>query len=117
LSVYPFNRAKLQIALSEATLMPTPKKKPSGVRTSLRFDPPSLEEAIFAAQGLTDDVDEQAEIAASLMGLPEADVRVAILKAVPIRPRVAVRPAAQPRFAPSRPPVVIERRAPRVLIR
>jgi hypothetical protein len=54
--------------------MSAPKKKPSGVRTSLRFDPPSLEEAIYAAQGLTDDVDSQAEIAARLMGFPEADV-------------------------------------------
>ena len=43
--------------------MPAAKKKPSAVRTSLRFDPPSLEEAIYAAQGLTDEVDEQAEMA------------------------------------------------------
>ena len=57
--------------------MPAPKKKASGVRTSIRFDPPSLEEAIFAAQGLTDIVDDQAAIAASLMGLPEADVKAA----------------------------------------
>ena len=61
--------------------MPVPKKKPSGVRTSLRFDPPTLEEAIYAAQGLSDDVDGQAEIAASLMGLPEANVKAAVLKA------------------------------------
>ena len=60
--------------------MPAPKKKASGVRTSIRFDPPSLEEAIFAAQGLTDIVDDQAAIAASLMGLPEADVKAAILR-------------------------------------
>jgi hypothetical protein len=57
--------------------MPAPKKKPSGVRVSLCFDPPSPEEAIFAAQDLTDDVDGQAEIAASLMGLLEADVKAA----------------------------------------
>jgi hypothetical protein len=97
--------------------MPAPKKKPSGVRTSLRFDPPSLEEAIYAAQGLTDDIDGQAEIAARLMGLPEADVRAAILKMAPVRPRLASRPLPQARFAPNRQPVVVERRAPRVLIR
>ncbi|QRM35833.1 hypothetical protein [Microvirga sp. VF16] len=97
--------------------MPAPKKKPSSVRTSLRFEPPTLEEAIFAAQGLTDNVDDQVEIAARLMGLPEADVRAAIPKMAPVRPRLAVRPPAQARFAPSRPPVVVERRAPRVLIR
>jgi hypothetical protein len=56
--------------------MPAPKKKPSGVRTSLRFDPPSLEEAIYAAQGLTDDIDGQAEIAARLMGFPEGTLEL-----------------------------------------
>ena len=37
----------------------------------VRHDPPTLEEAIFAAIGITDDVEAQAEIASSLMGLPE----------------------------------------------
>jgi hypothetical protein len=96
--------------------MPIPKKKQSGARTSLRFDPPTLEEAIFAAQGLTDDVDGQAQIAARLMGLPEADVRAAILKAA-VKPRISVRPLTQARVASGRPPVVVERRAPRVLMR
>lgn len=36
----------------------------------VRRDPPTLDEAIFAAAGITDDHDAQAEIAASLMGLP-----------------------------------------------
>ena len=36
----------------------------------VRRDPPTLEEAIFAAIGITDDQEAQAEIAASLMGLP-----------------------------------------------
>ena len=36
----------------------------------VRRDPPTLDEAIFAAIGITDDQNEQAEIAASLMGLP-----------------------------------------------
>jgi hypothetical protein len=97
--------------------VPIPKKKQSGIRTSLRFDPPALEEAIFAAQGLTDDVGGQAEIAARLMGLPEAEVRAAILKAATARPRMSMRPPVQARFAAGRPPVVVERRTPRVLIR
>ena len=67
--------------------MPAPKKKASGVRTSIRFDPPSLEEAIFAAQGLSDIIDDQAAIAASLMGLPEADVKAALLTIRPARPQ------------------------------
>ena len=36
----------------------------------VRRDLPSLDEAIFAAVGLTDDQQQQAEIAAALMGLP-----------------------------------------------
>jgi len=36
----------------------------------VRFDPPTLNEAIAAARGLTDELQLQAEIAASLMDLP-----------------------------------------------
>jgi hypothetical protein len=36
----------------------------------VRQDPPTLEEAVFAASGITTDPEEQAEIAASLMGIP-----------------------------------------------
>ena len=97
--------------------MPTPKKKQLGVRTSLRFDPPTLEEAIFAAQGLTDVIDDQAAIAASLMRLSEADVKAAILRATPARPLISRRSSAQVQIAPRRAPVVVERRAPRTLIR
>ena len=47
----------------------------------VRHDPPTLAEAIVAAQGLTDDVQGQVEIAASLMGLPEDQVRPEVVKA------------------------------------
>jgi hypothetical protein len=97
--------------------MPAPKTKSSSVRTSLPIEPPSLEEAIYAAQGLTDDVDDQVEIAARLMGLPEAEVRAAILKAATTKPRISLRPPLQARVAAGRQPVVVERRAPRVMIR
>ena len=46
----------------------------------VRREPPSLDEAIFAAAGLTDNAEEQAEIAASLMSVPVETVRVAVLK-------------------------------------
>jgi hypothetical protein len=49
----------------------------------VRKDPPTLSEAVFAAQGITDDVQGQVEIAASLMGLPEDEVRPQVLKAKP----------------------------------
>jgi hypothetical protein len=45
----------------------------------VRHEPPTLDEAIFAAQGLNDNVNEQVEIAAALMGLPEDHVRQAVL--------------------------------------
>jgi hypothetical protein len=46
----------------------------------VRRDPPTLDEAIFAAIGITDDQDEQAEIAASLMGLPIESVTAEVKK-------------------------------------
>jgi hypothetical protein len=53
----------------------------------VRRDPPTLEEAIFAAAGITDDLDSQAEIAASLMGLPLEAVQAEVKKTA----RLAVR--------------------------
>ena len=44
----------------------------------VRHDPPTLEEAIFAARGLTDDPEDQVAIAAGLMELPLDDVRAAL---------------------------------------
>jgi hypothetical protein len=49
----------------------------------VRHETPTLEEAIAAAQGLSDDIDAQVEIAASLMGLPRDEVRAALLKLPP----------------------------------
>ena len=48
----------------------------------VKHDPPTLEEAIFAARGLTDDVDAQVEIAAGLMQAEPDEVR-AMLKQTP----------------------------------
>jgi hypothetical protein len=47
----------------------------------VRHDPPTLAEAVAAAQGLTDDVQAQVEIAASLMELPADEVRAQVMKA------------------------------------
>src|SRR5438128_6357545 len=49
-------------------------------RRRVRRDPPTLEEAIFAAVGITDDQEAQAEIAASLMGLPIESVQAEVKK-------------------------------------
>lgn len=43
--------------------------------------PPTIEEAIAAAQGLADDVDAQVEIAAGFMGVPADEVRPHVLRA------------------------------------
>jgi hypothetical protein len=54
-------------------------------RRRVRHEAPTLEEAIIAAQGLTDELNAQVEIAASLIGLPQDQVRTKLLKVV--RPR------------------------------
>jgi hypothetical protein len=46
----------------------------------VRHDPPTLDEAIFAAVGITDDQEAQAEIAAALMGVPLDTVRAEVKK-------------------------------------
>ena len=56
-----------------------PKKPRPPVR--VRYDPPTLEEAVFAAQGLSEELPQQIEIAAGLMGVPEDDVRGLVMKA------------------------------------
>lgn len=51
----------------------------------VRRDPPTVAEAVAAARGLTDDVHEQIEIAASLMDLPPEQVKPEVLKAATTR--------------------------------
>lgn len=51
----------------------------------VRRDPPTLMEAIAAAQGLTDDVDAQAGIAAELMGMPTEAVKIEMKRMAPDR--------------------------------
>jgi len=55
----------------------------------VRHDPPTLEEAIFAAVGITDDQDAQAEIAASLMGMPLDVVQAEVKKLARVNMRTA----------------------------
>jgi hypothetical protein len=51
----------------------------------VRHEAPTLEEAIAAAQSLSDELNEQAEIAASLIGLPHDQVRTELLKVARLR--------------------------------
>src|SRR5262245_19743190 len=86
------------------------KKKPSAPRppVRVRFEPPSIIEAITAARGLTDDVEQQVEIAAGLMDVSLDEVRSS-LKDCPPEP---VAPAVQviDRRGRSRPVVVVVER-------
>ncbi len=49
-------------------------------RRRVRRDPPTVEEAVVAAQGLTDDLKEQIEIVASLMEVSPDEARGAVLR-------------------------------------
>jgi len=57
----------------------------------VRRDPPTLEEAIFAAAGITEDHEQQAEIAAALMGMPIEPVLAEVKKTSRIAARTATR--------------------------
>jgi len=80
-------------------------------RRRVRRDPPTLGEAIFAAIGITDDQEAQAEIAASLMGLPIESVQAEVKKAGRLSARSSTRVIAGEQGAQRS--VVVERRVVR----
>ena len=49
-------------------------------RRRVRRNPPTVEEAVQAAQGLTDELSEQIEIVASLMDVSSDEARGAVLR-------------------------------------
>jgi hypothetical protein len=49
-------------------------------RRRVRHDPPTVEEAVLAAQGLTDELAQQVEIVASLMEVSTDEARGAVLR-------------------------------------
>jgi hypothetical protein len=77
----------------------------------VRRDPPTLDEAIFAAVGITDDQQAQAEIAASLMGLPIEAVTAEVKKIARTSARSSTRVIAGEQGAQRS--VVVERRVVR----
>src|SRR5215207_440786 len=64
----------------------------------VRREPPTVDEAVIAAQALTDDIEQQVVVAAGLIGLPEDEVRPHVLNAPP-PPRHGRRRAQSGRFA------------------
>jgi len=77
----------------------------------VRFDPPTLREAIFAARGLTGELQQQAEIAASLMELPVEEVRAELLKTAPPRGSAQIVTDGREGIAKT---VIVERKRSRV---
>jgi hypothetical protein len=77
----------------------------------VRRDPPTLEEAIFAAVGITDDQEQQAEIAAALMGMPLETVQAEVRKHNRTAARATTRVIAGEQGAQRS--VVVERRVVR----
>lgn len=77
----------------------------------VRHDPPTLDEAIFAAVGITDDQDQQAEIAAALMGMPLETVQAEVKKQARTNRITATRVIAGEQGAQRS--VVVERRVVR----
>ena len=84
-------------------------------RRRTRFDSPDIDEAISAAQGLTTSLDSQIEIAAQLIGLPEDEVRPAVLRSA--AEHHSSRAQSAPTSRNPRRVVVIKRRSPRVRLK
>ena len=78
----------------------------------VRRDPPTLDEAIFAAAGITDHVEQQAEIAAALMGMPYESVLAEVKKQSRANVRVAATRVIAGEQGAQR-AVVVERRVAR----
>lgn len=84
----------------------------------VRHEEPTIEEAIIAAQGLSDDAGEQVEIAASLMaGVSRDAIRAELLKLRPASKRVIKPSGLAAHGAPQRAVVVEHKRPRRVSLR
>ena len=100
----------------------TPKSFQDLPPIRVRREPPTIPEAVAAAQDLTDDLEQQVEIAAGLIGLRPDEVRPHVLAAA--QARATARPERMPerilsQGGPSRAPrtVIVERRTrPTVVI-
>jgi hypothetical protein len=85
-------------------------------RRRVRRDPPTVEDAVLAAQGLTDEPGEQVEIVASLMQISAEEARGAVLRMAQRKDVNRITVAARsmrPGQVNGARAVVVERRAPR----
>ena len=74
----------------------------------VRYEPPTIDEAVAAAQDLAADPEQQVAIAAGLMGMPEDQVRSQVRSAAP--KRALSRPARDWARRTRSPQVVVVRR-------
>ena len=85
-------------------------------RRRVRQDPPTVEEAVLAAQGLTEELSEQADIVASLMQITTDEAKTAVLRMGKRKDvdhiTIVSRPARPGQLAAPR-AVVVERRTVR----
>jgi hypothetical protein len=81
-------------------------------RRRVRRDPPTIEEAVVAAQGLTDELKEQVEIVASLMEISADEARGVVLRMGQRRKEVINHVTITGRVGAPR-AVVVERRTSR----
>jgi hypothetical protein len=79
----------------------------------VRHDPPTLKEAIAAAQDLSDKLQDQIEIAAGFMDLPVEDVRAEVMKSA--TPRKAARIVTSSGREGSSRTVIVERKSRRMV--
>lgn len=84
-------------------------------RRRVRHEPPTLEEALFAAEGLSFEAAEQIEIAAELMAVPVEQIRVEAARVLKERSRRQQITLSPSRRAPGA-TVVVERKTPRRII-
>ncbi len=91
------------------------KKSADYGRRVTRVEPPSLEEAITAAQGLTDNIECQIEIASQLMGMLEDEVRPIVLKSAAQARRPEQLSVVERNDGAK--VIVVERKRPRLLAR
>ena len=85
-------------------------------RRRVRRDPPTVEDAVMAAQGLTDEPSEQVEIVVSLMQISAEEARGAVLRMAQrkdVNRIVVAARSTRPGQVNGARAVVVERRAPR----
>ena len=94
---------------------PSKAKAKAKINVRVRHEPPTLDEAIFAAQGLSDNLREQIEIAATLIGMPEDQVRQRVMEQGGSS-RAGSRMVVTSNRAGTQRSVIVERKTPRRVI-